>query len=166
MMKENKMKRLLAAALCAALAACAQPGGAGASGSEGAREMIQSTRSVASRYSFDETVSRLETAFKAKGMTVFAVIDHQAAARQNGLAMQPAKVIVFGTPKAGTPLMVKDPQFALKLPLKVLVTETGGKVDVVFEDTRALIAGSRIEYAEVENSLAKAEKLIAHTVGG
>ena len=50
-----------------------------------------------------------ETAVKEKGMTVFAVIDHQAAARQSGLDMQPAKVIVFGTPKAGTPLMQKTP---------------------------------------------------------
>ena len=97
-------------------------------------------------------------------MTVFAVIDHQAAARQSGLNMQPAKVIIFGTPKAGTPLMVKDPAFALQLPLRVLVTENGGQVQVVFNDTRALISGSNIGYAEVENTLAGAEKLIRQTV--
>ena len=123
------------------------------------------TQSVVSKYSFDETVSRLEHAVKAKGMTVFAVIDHQAAAKQSGLSMQPAKVIVFGTPKAGTPLMVKDPEFALQLPLKVLVTETGGEVKAVFNDTRQLIRGSRIGYGEVENTLANAETLIRKTVG-
>ena len=97
-------------------------------------------------------------------MTVFAVIDHQAAARQSGLDMQPAKVIVFGTPKAGTPLMQKDPAFTLQLPLCVLVTEADGAVQVVFNDTRALVSGSKIQFAEVENTLANAEKLIRKTV--
>ncbi|HGM2908686.1 TPA: DUF302 domain-containing protein, partial [Neisseria gonorrhoeae] len=89
-------------------------------------ETAMTTHTLTSKYSFDETVSRLETAIKSKGMDIFAVIDHQEAARRNGLTMQPAKVIVFGTPKAGTPLMVKDPAFALQLPLRVLVTETDG----------------------------------------
>ena len=80
------------------------------------------------------------------------------------ISMQPATVIVFGTPKAGTPLMIKDPEFALQLPLKVLVTEQDGKVKVVFNDTRALIQGSKINFSDVENSLANAEKLIAKTV--
>ena len=78
--------------------------------------------------------------------------------------MQPATVIVFGTPKAGTPLMVKDPDFALRLPLKVLVTETGGRVRAVFYDTRDLIADSGISAADVGNSLALAGVLIEKTV--
>ena len=86
------------------------------------------------------------------------------AARQSGLEMQPATVIVFGTPKAGTPLMVKDPTFALQLPLRVLVTQTPAGVQAVFTDTHALIDGSRIEYSEVENTLANAEKLIRAVV--
>ena len=125
---------------------------------------MPSTHTVVSRYSFNDTVSRLEIAISSCGMTVFAVIDHQAAARQSSLNMQPAKVIIFGTPKAGTPLMVKDLAFALQLPLRVLVTENGSQVQVVFNDTRALIGGSNIDYAEVENTLAGAEKLIHHTV--
>ena len=129
-----------------------------------AQAAMPSTHTVVSRYSFNDTVSRLENAITSRGMTVFAVIDHQAAARQSGLNMQPAKVIIFGTPKAGTPLMVKDPAFALQLPLRMLVTENGSQVQVVFNDTRALISGSNIGYAEVENTLAGAEKLIRHTV--
>lgn len=125
---------------------------------------MQKTHALTSQYAFDETVSRLERAITSKGMTVFAVIDHQAAALQNGLAMQPAKVIIFGTPKAGTPLMVKDPAFALQLPLRVLVTQTQDKVQVVYNDTHALIAGSHIDYVDVQNSLANAEKLIIKTV--
>lgn len=119
---------------------------------------------IPSKHSFDDTVRLLEDTIRAKGMTVFAVIDHQAAARQSGLDMQPAKVIIFGTPKAGTPLMVKDPEFALRLPLRVLITQTGEGVRVVYPDTHELIAGSRIGFAEVENTLANAEKLIAKTV--
>ena len=60
--------------------------------------------------------------------------------------------------------MVKDPAFALQLPLRVLVTQTPDGVQAVFSDTHALIDGSRIEYHEVENSLANAEKLIRATV--
>ncbi len=129
-----------------------------------AQAAMQTTHTVTSKYSFNDTVSRLENAVQSRGMTVFAVIDHQAAAQKDGLTMQPAKVIVFGTPKAGTPLMVKDPAFALQLPLKVLVTEVNGQTQVVFNDTRALIRGSQIDYSEVENTLANAEKLIRKVV--
>lgn len=157
-------KTLAAAVLAAAtLAACAAPHGKTHHAHKKGHHMSR-THTVESRYAFDETVNRLQSAVKARGMNVFAVIDHQAAAQENGLTMQPAKVIVFGTPKAGTPLMVKDPAFALQLPLRVLVTETDGRVEVVFNDTQALIKGSKIEYAEVENTLANAEKLIRKVV--
>lgn len=152
--------------LCAAavLSACTHTP-AGPHAAPAAKESaVQKTHTVTSRYGFDETVRRIETAVTGKGMAVFAVIDHQAAARKQNLTMQPAKVIIFGNPKAGTPLMVKDPQFALNLPLRVLVTETDGKVQVVFYNTRSLIEGSRIGFADVENTLAKTEGLIRQTV--
>lgn len=122
------------------------------------------TISTPSNYSFDDTVNRLTSAITDKGMTIFTVIDHQKAASDVGATMQPAKVIVFGTPKAGTPLMKKDPNFALQLPLKVLVTQTDGKVMVVYHNTQALIEGSNIDYADVKDSLARAETLIQNTV--
>ncbi|WP_107874285.1 DUF302 domain-containing protein [Neisseria weaveri] len=140
----------------ATLAACAHSGHHA--------QHIPTRHSIVSKYSFNETVAKLEHNIRAKNMTVFAVIDHQAAAAEYKLNMQPAKVIVFGTPKAGTPLMVKDPEFALQLPLKVLVTEQDGKVKVVFNDTKAVIHNSKIQYSEVENTLANAEKLIKKTV--
>nr|WP_066080310.1 DUF302 domain-containing protein [Bergeriella denitrificans] len=160
------MKHTVAALAVLSAAACAQPHAAGQPQTHirTQEQPAMNTHTVISRYSFDDTVSRLQNAVQSKGMTVFAVIDHQAAARQNGLNMQPATVIIFGTPKAGTPLMVKDPAFALQLPLRVLVTETDGRVQAVFNDTRGLIAGSKIDYADVENSLANAEKLIRATV--
>ncbi|MDO4223381.1 MAG: DUF302 domain-containing protein [Acinetobacter sp.] len=123
-------------------------------------DVMSKTLTVESPYTFAQTKSKITTALKEKGMTIFAEIDHQAAAKKDGLTMQPATVIVFGTPKAGTPLMVKDPDFALQLPLKVLVTEVNGKVRVVMNRTDSLIAGSQIQATDVANSLAKAEGLI------
>lgn len=119
---------------------------------------------VESKYSFAETLSRLVNSFESRGMTIFAKIDHQQAAKQSQLDMQPATVIVFGAPKAGTPLMIKDPNLALQLPLKVLVTEVNGKVLVVFNDTKAIIANSHVTFDDVKNSLAKVENLIRKSV--
>ena len=125
---------------------------------------IDRTKTVQSRYDFDETIKRLESAISSKGMTLFATIDHAKAAKEAGLDMQPATVLVFGHPKAGTPLMKKDPTFALQLPLKVLVTEVDDTVLVSFNDTKALISGSKIDYADVEKTLVGAEMLITNTV--
>lgn len=119
---------------------------------------------LVSSYPFDETVKRLQTAFKSKNMTIFAVIDHQAAAKAMELEVQPATVIVFGNPKAGTPLMIQEPKLALKLPLKVLITETGGVVQVVFETVESLIADTVIRYDMVEKTLGVAGKLIEKSI--
>lgn len=97
-------------------------------------------------------------------MTVFAEVDHQAAATQAGLTMQPATIIIFGTPKAGTPLMVKDAHFALRLPLKVLVTEVDGKVQVVMDRVGYAILGSQIQLESVVNTLGAAENLMRNVV--
>jgi hypothetical protein len=118
-----------------------------------------------SKYPFSETVSALESAIQEKGMTIFARIDHQQAAKDNGLEMQPATVLIYGSPKAGTPLMQKDPTLALQLPLKVLITEaTPGKVEVLLNSAEQVVARSNTAYSEVENTLANAEKLIRATV--
>lgn len=78
---------------------------------------------VRSDYSAAESVQRIQDALAAKGLTVFTVIDHQAAARQQQLRMPAATVIVFGNPKLGTPMMVQAPTLAIDLPSKVLVWE-------------------------------------------
>ncbi len=113
-----------------------------------------------SQYDFATTTDKINQVLTEKGMKIFATIDHQQAGKDAGLTMQPATVIVFGTPKAGTPLMIKDPMFALQLPLKVLVTEKDGKVQVVMNRTEHLIQGSKLAWEDVENNLAKAEGLI------
>jgi uncharacterized protein (DUF302 family) len=88
---------------------------------------------IASHYSVEETVRRLESAFATKGLQVFAVIDHSGEAQKVGLEMRPTKVVIFGSPKAGTPLMVAAPSLAIDLPLKALVAEDDlGKVWVTY----------------------------------
>lgn len=74
-----------------------------------------------SRRSVRQTLDRLENVIRTKGLTVFALIDHSGEAEKVGLHMQDAKLLVFGSPKAGTPLMVASPLIALDLPLKALV---------------------------------------------
>lgn len=77
--------------------------------------------SKASAYSVTDTVARLEAALKAKGVMVFAKIDHSGEAEKAGLKMLPTQLLLFGNPKAGTPLMTAAPLSAIDLPLKALV---------------------------------------------
>lgn len=119
---------------------------------------------IQSAYAFDETLARLKSGIESRGMTIFAVINHQAAAAQAGMRMQPATVVIFGNPKAGTHLMQKDPNFALSLPLKVLVTQQGEQVQVIMQTPDSLIEGSTISPDDIKNSLAKANMLIASLV--
>src|SRR4051812_10903549 len=83
----------------------------------------QGVESFASPYGFAETLDRLEATLRAKGIDVFAKIDHAAAATGVGLSMPPTVVLVFGSPRGGTPLMLEQPLLALDLPLRVLVRE-------------------------------------------
>jgi uncharacterized protein (DUF302 family) len=73
-----------------------------------------------SRYSVPETLARLQAILKEKGITVFALIDHSGEAEKAGLKMRPTQLLIFGSPKGGTPLMVAAPRLAIDLPLKAL----------------------------------------------
>src|SRR6185437_3882322 len=82
-----------------------------------------------SQFSVSETLARLESAIRERGLTLFARVDHSDEAQRVGMTMQPAHVLIFGSPKGGTPLMVAAPLLALDLPLKALVWQDGaGKV--------------------------------------
>lgn len=78
---------------------------------------------IASRFSVDETVDRLTAAFRAKELQLFALVDHSGEAEKVGLKMRPTKLLIFGSPKGGTPMMVAAPTMAIDLPLKALVWE-------------------------------------------
>ena len=94
---------------------------------------------LTSRHSVDETVQRLQAAFAEKGLKVFALVDHSGEAEKAGLKMRATKVLIFGSPKAGTPLMVAAPSLAIDLPLKTLVAEDGaGKVSVTYNSPQYL----------------------------
>jgi len=84
---------------------------------------------VPSRYSVPETLARLQSILKGKGVTVFALIDHSGEAEKAGLTMRPTQLLIFGSPKGGTPLMVAAPRLAIDLPLKALAwQDEQGKV--------------------------------------
>jgi len=112
----------------------------------------------------DETVSRLGAAFREKGMQVFALIDHSGEAEKVGLKMPPTKVVIFGSPKGGTPLMVAAPSLAIDLPLKALVAEDeAGTVSVTYNDPEYLRERHGVP-AELIKNLAGAGPLIAKAV--
>jgi uncharacterized protein (DUF302 family) len=93
---------------------------------------------TSSPYDHAETVSRLIAAVERRGMTVFARIDHAAAAREAGLDLADEQVILFGNPRAGTPLMQSDPRIGIELPLRVLVWDSGEGVVLGYNDPREL----------------------------
>jgi len=74
-----------------------------------------------SNYSVEQTVDRLKNILEARGVTLFALIDHGGEAEKVGMKMLPTKLLIFGNPKSGTPLMLASPSIALDLPLKILV---------------------------------------------
>jgi uncharacterized protein (DUF302 family) len=84
---------------------------------------------IPSNHSVDQTVERLKDILQSKGVTLFAVIDHSGEAEKVGMKMPPTKLLIFGNPKGGTPLMLAAPSVAIDLPLKILVWEDSqGKV--------------------------------------
>ncbi len=94
---------------------------------------------LASTASVTQTVAQLEAAIQAHGLKLFDHIDQSGEAQQVGLTMEPAHVLIFGSPRAGTPLMIASPLIALDLPLKVLVwQDPAGNVWVSYTDSKYL----------------------------
>jgi uncharacterized protein (DUF302 family) len=84
---------------------------------------------IQSQHSVADTVTKLESILQAKNVKLFAVIDHSGEAEKTGLAMPNTKLLIFGNPKGGTPLMLAAPSVALDLPLRILIAEdAAGKV--------------------------------------
>jgi uncharacterized protein (DUF302 family) len=88
---------------------------------------------VASSHSVPETLNKLKSTIEARGLKIFALIDHSGEAEKAGLKMRPTELLIFGSPKGGTPLMIAAPTLAIDLPLKTLVWEDAdGKVWVSY----------------------------------
>ena len=94
---------------------------------------------VPSPHTVEQILQRLQAAFAAHGLQVFALIDHSGEAAKVGMKMRPTKLLIFGNPKAGTPPMIAAPSLAIDLPLKVLVWEDEkGKVWVSYNSPEYL----------------------------
>ena len=114
---------------------------------------------VPSHHSVEQTMERLQEILLAKGIKLFALIDHSSEAERAGMQMPPTKLLIFGNPKAGTPIMIAAPSIAIDLPLKLLVWEDGnGKVWISYNDPKYLKARHDLPENLVQN-LAAAEAL-------
>jgi uncharacterized protein (DUF302 family) len=109
--------------------------------------------------SVEQTVQKLEAILEAKGVTLFAMIDHSGEAEKAGMKMRPTKLLIFGNPKAGTPLMIASPTVAIDLPLKVLVWEDAdGTVRISYNSPAYLQARHSLP-AELVSNIAAVEAL-------
>jgi len=97
--------------------------------------MSEGIQTCTSKHSVDEVVARLETLLQEKGVKLFCVVDHSGEAKAAGLEMHATKLLIFGNPKGGTPVMLAAPSAALDLPLKILVAEAAdGKTLLSWND--------------------------------
>ncbi len=87
---------------------------------------------------YDKTVSLLVEAIARRGLTVFARVDHAAGAREIGMELADEEVVLFGSPRSGTPLMQSDPRVGIELPLRMLVWREGADVLLAYGDPREL----------------------------
>ena len=114
-----------------------------------------------SNRSVDQTVEKLKGILEAKGVTLFALVDHSGEAEKAGMKMRPTKLLIFGSPKAGTPLMQAAPSIAIDLPLKILIWEDGqGKVWVSY-NSPAYLQGRHGVPQELMQNIAVVETLAA-----
>jgi uncharacterized protein (DUF302 family) len=117
---------------------------------------------LTSRHPVAETVTRLEALLKERGVMVFARIDFSGDAARAGLALRPEQMLIFGNPKAGTPLMQSVPAAGLDLPLKALVWEDAeGRTQIAYNDPQYIIRRHGLDAALAAN-LAAVVPLIEH----
>ena len=118
----------------------------------------------ASKFGFQETQARLETAIKDKGLTIFAKVNHGEGAAQAGLKMPPAILTIFGSPKGGTPFMLAAPTAGIDFPLKALVwADASGKVQVSYNTLDYVKARHNI--ADLDEMTKKLDGVLANIVG-
>lgn len=121
--------------------------------------------SVRSAHSMDYTVDRLRSLLQSKGATLFAVVDHSGEAAKVGMQMLPTRLLIFGNPSAGTPVMILRPTIAIDLPLKILVRQDeDGAVWLNWNDAAWL--GQRHSVPEELRKPLGAAELLARQVAG
>jgi uncharacterized protein (DUF302 family) len=102
-------------------------------------QKVEGIVKIPSHHSVDETVNKLKAILQSKGVTLFALVDHSGEAEKVGLKMPATKLLIFGNPKGGTPLMLASPSVAMDLPLRILVAEDSqGKVWISYNSAEYL----------------------------
>jgi uncharacterized protein (DUF302 family) len=117
-----------------------------------------------SRVSFSETLARLKRAIEGAGLRIFSEIDHAAGAREAGLTMPPATVLIYGSPAGGTPVMLAAPGAALDLPLRVLARErSDGSTVIAFHPAEHMLREDGVP-PELAGRLTKAQDLLVAAI--
>ncbi|WP_206151338.1 DUF302 domain-containing protein [Starkeya sp. ORNL1] len=124
----------------------------------------ESAMRLKSGYSYSDSMDRIKGALQSSGFRIFATIDHQAAARDVGLDMPPTTVLIYGNPKGGTPLMLAAPDFALELPLRVLVRQDNDGETFVTLNSSSDLEGKHGLPTGMAAKLAPAEMIIAGAI--
>ena len=120
---------------------------------------------IPTQHSVDEAVRRLEQMLADKGIQLFALVDHSGEAEKAGLQMPPTKLVIFGSPKAGTPLMLATPSIAIDLPLKLLIWEDkNGSVWISYNAPAYLMARHGLP-SDLLANIAVIEKLATAVAG-
>jgi len=121
--------------------------------------------SIPSNHSVDETVEKLKGILAAKGVALFALVDHSGEAEKVGLTMPATKLLIFGNPKAGTPVMLASPGIAIDLPLKILIAEDAyGKVWLSYNSPQYLKERHNVPNELIKN-IAVVEALASNAAG-
>jgi uncharacterized protein (DUF302 family) len=117
---------------------------------------------IPSNHSVEQTMETLKSTLQAKGVALFALVDHSGEAEKVGMKMRPTKLLIFGNPKAGTPVMLAAPTIAIDLPLKILIGEDDqGKVWISYNSPVYLQERHRLPRELLQN-IAVAETLAAN----
>jgi uncharacterized protein (DUF302 family) len=116
---------------------------------------------IASNHSVDATVEKIRGILEAKGVRLFALVDHSGEAEKVGMTMRPTKLLIFGNPKAGTPVMLVAPSIAIDLPLKILVWEDTDEKVWISYNSADYLRGRHNVPAELMQNLAAAEAIAA-----
>lgn len=116
---------------------------------------------IPSNHSVDATVERLREILEAKGVTLFALVDHSGEAEKAGMKMPATKLLIFGSPTAGTPVMLAAPSIAIDLPLKILIWEDGQGKTWISYNSPAYLQGRHGVPLELLKNIAVVETLAA-----
>lgn len=114
-----------------------------------------------SLHSVEEIVASLSEILKTKGVTLFAVIDHSGEAARVGLAMRPTKLLIFGDPRVGTPVMLAAPSAAIDLPVKILVWQDEEGVTRISSNTPAYLGARHRTPENLLQNISGVEALIS-----